>query len=189
MFASRCPEQQETLTGAACDEDAAVFFLELLIKVVLQNRDRVSPFWQGLRDHIYNLVVNAVEPTFLVDRAVVGLLRLAIRLLRRDEIAPQVLASLRILLMMEPVVIHTVSRQVAFGLHDLLKTNAANIHSSQDWYTLFTLLEVAGAGTNPPPLMQVGAGVNVPESISDAGKIEDENPHYSTLRYSLSNYY
>ena len=113
MFASRCPEQQETLTGAACDEDAAVFFLELLIRVVLQNRDRIAPFWQNLRDHIYNLVVNAATHTFLVERAVVGLLRLAIRLLRREDIAPQVLASLRMLLMMKPAVIHAVSRQVS----------------------------------------------------------------------------
>ena len=82
----------------------------------------------------------------------------------------QVLASLRILLMMKPGVIHSVSRQIAFGLHDLLRTNAANIHSSQDWCTLFTVLEVVGAGTDPPPLMQANAGVNVPESLSDAGE-------------------
>ncbi len=55
-------------------------------------RDRMGPFWQSLRDHIYNLIVNATEPTFLVERAVVGLLRLAIRLLRREEIASQVRA-------------------------------------------------------------------------------------------------
>ena len=73
------------------------------------------------------------------------------------------------LLLMKPSVIHAVSRQVAFGLHELLKTNAANIHAAEDWYTLFTLLEVVGAGTDPPPLMQATYGVNVPESLSDAG--------------------
>ena len=72
--------------------------------------------------------------------------------------------------MMKPKVIHAVSRQVAYGLHDLLKTNAANIHSQQDWFTLFTLLEVSGAGTDPPPLLQVGVQ-NITESISDAGKL------------------
>lgn len=43
------------------------------------------------------------------------------------------------------------SRQLALGLHHLLETNAANIHSTQDWYCLFTLLEVVGAGGNVPP--------------------------------------
>ncbi len=71
---------------------------------------------------------------------------------------------------MQPNVIHAVSRQISYGLHDLLRTNAANIHSSHDWYTLFTLLEVVGAGTNPPPVMQVPDGVNVPESMVDAGE-------------------
>jgi len=73
------------------------------------------------------------------------------------------------LLMMKPEVIHSVSRHVAYGLHDLLKTNAANIHASYDWCTLFTLLEVVGAGTNPPPLMQVRPGVDVTQVIVDAG--------------------
>jgi len=36
--ASRCVDLQESLNGAQYDEDSAVFFLELLIKVVLQNR-------------------------------------------------------------------------------------------------------------------------------------------------------
>ncbi len=71
--------------------------------------------------------------------------------------------------MMKPSVIHSIGRQVAFGLHDLLRTNAANIHSAHDWFTLFTLLEVVGAGTDPPPLMQPGPGVDVPESLSEAG--------------------
>ncbi|XP_041364766.1 Golgi-specific brefeldin A-resistance guanine nucleotide exchange factor 1-like isoform X2 [Gigantopelta aegis] len=159
--------------GAQYDEDSTIFFLELLIKVVLQNRDRVSPIWQSVRDHLYNIVVNASEHTFLVERAVVGLLRLAIRLLRREDIAPQVLTSLRMLLMMRPNVIHSMSRQVAYGLHDLLKTNAANIHSSTDWFTLFMILEVVGAGANPPPLLQVCSGVDVADVLYDAGAQSD----------------
>lgn len=59
--------------------------------------------------------------------------------------------------------------QISFGLHDLLRTNAANIHTSQAWYTLFTLLEVAGAGANLPPIMQVCGDVDLAEVISDAG--------------------
>ena len=54
-------------------------------------RDRIGPFWQSIRDHIYNIVVNNTSTNaFLVERAVVGLMRLAIRLLRRDDLAPQV---------------------------------------------------------------------------------------------------
>lgn len=62
----------------------------------------------------------------------------------------QVLLSLRLLLMMKPHVLSRVSREVAYGLHELLKTNAANIHSTDHWYTLFSLLECIGAGVKPP---------------------------------------
>jgi len=70
---------------------------------------------------------------------------------------------------MKPDVIHSISRHVSYGLHDLLKTNAANIHATYDWCTLFTLLEVVGAGTNAPPLMQVRPGVDVSQVVMDAG--------------------
>ncbi|XP_059156775.1 Golgi-specific brefeldin A-resistance guanine nucleotide exchange factor 1-like [Physella acuta] len=165
-------EDQGSMNGLY-DEDACVFFLELLVCVVLQNRDRIAPVWQAVRDHFYNIIVNSNSHSFLVERAVVGLLRISIRLLRREEIAPQVLTSLRILLMMKPNVVHSLSRQISFGLHDLLKTNAANIHTSQDWYTLFTMLEVAGAGANLPPVLQVCPDLDLAEVISDAGAQSD----------------
>ncbi|XP_075790650.1 Golgi-specific brefeldin A-resistance guanine nucleotide exchange factor 1 isoform X3 [Pelodiscus sinensis] len=139
------------------DEEDAAFCLEMLLRIVLENRDRVACVWQAVRDHLYHLCVHALEFCFLVERAVVGLLRLAIRLLRREEISAQVLLSLRILLMMKPSVLSRVSHQVAYGLHELLKTNAANIHSGDDWYTLFTLLECIGSGVKPPPALQVPA--------------------------------
>ncbi|KAM4636752.1 Golgi-specific brefeldin A-resistance guanine nucleotide exchange factor 1 isoform 3-T3 [Discoglossus pictus] len=137
------------------DEEDAAFCLEMLLRIVLENRDRVGCVWQAVRDHLYHLCAHAVDFCFLVERAVVGLMRLAIRLLRREDISSQVLLSLRILLMMKPNVLSRVSRQVAFGLHELLKTNAANIHNSNDWYTLFCLLECIGAGVKPPPALQV----------------------------------
>lgn len=99
------------------DEEDAAFCLEMLLRIVLENRcdprgdqeqadhqgpssshaevfvsgrDRVSCVWQTVRDHLYHLCVHATESCFLVERAVVGLLRLAIRLLRREDISSQV---------------------------------------------------------------------------------------------------
>jgi hypothetical protein len=53
----------------------------------------------------------------------------------------------------------------------MLKTNAANIHSAHDWFTLFTLLEVVGAGINPSPVMQCQSGADGSSSqvLPDAG--------------------
>lgn len=76
------------------------------------------------------------------------------------SLIPQVLLSLRRLLMMKPQVLSRVSRDVAYGLHELLKTNAANIHCTDDWYTLFSLLECIGAGVKPPASFQLASTSN-----------------------------
>ena len=73
------------------------------------------------------------------------------------------------LLLMKPHVIHSLSSEIAFGLHELLRTNAANIHKSDDWFTLFSLLEVVGAAAHPPPVLQPTApnsGIDKPISSS-----------------------
>ncbi|KAM6956606.1 Golgi-specific brefeldin A-resistance guanine nucleotide exchange factor 1 [Aplochiton taeniatus] len=151
------------------DEEDAAFCLEMLLRIVMENRDRVSCVWQTVREHLCHLCVHANESCFLVERAVVGLIRLAIRLLRREDISSQVLLSLRLLLMMKPHVLSRVSREVAFGLHELLKTNAANIHCTDDWYTLFSLLECIGAGIKPPPSFQLASS----SPDNDTGALSD----------------
>ncbi|KAM8739258.1 Golgi-specific brefeldin A-resistance guanine nucleotide exchange factor 1 isoform 2-T3 [Acanthopagrus schlegelii] len=158
------------------DEEDAAFCLEMLLRIVLENRDRVSCVWQTVRDHLYHLCVHTNESCFLVERAVVGLLRLAIRLLRREDISSQVLLSLRLLLMMKPHVLSRVSREVAYGLHELLKTNAANIHCTDDWYTLFSLLECIGAGVKPPVSFQLTSTT----TDNDTGAQSDSelSPHH-----------
>ncbi|XP_026566755.1 Golgi-specific brefeldin A-resistance guanine nucleotide exchange factor 1 isoform X1 [Pseudonaja textilis] len=165
------------------DEEDCAFCLEMLLRIVLENRDRVTFVWQAMRDHLYHLCINATEYCCLVERAVVGLLRLAIRLLRREEISAQVLLSLRILLMMKPSMLNRASHQIAFGLHELLKTNAANIHSGEDWYTLFTLLECIGSGVKPPPVLQPTRTEN------DTGAQSDSEISYHPNETSLDRGY
>ena len=81
----------------------------------------------------------------------------------------QVLGALRLLVILPGPVLHSLARQLTYGLHELLRTNAANIHAAADWSTLFTLLEVVGAGANPPPVLQVDNDVDVAQVLHDAG--------------------
>ncbi|KAG8226682.1 hypothetical protein J437_LFUL005496, partial [Ladona fulva] len=159
IFASHGPDGQ----GTTYDEDTTVFFLELLLKVVIQNRDRVGCIWQGVRDHIYSLVMGAAacERHFLMERSVVGLLRLAKALMRLEDMSPVVLQSLRMLLLLKPQTLSRISRQIAYGLFEILKTSAANIHSDTDWSIIFTLLECVGAGAHPPRIVgEIGRPVS-----------------------------
>ncbi|XP_054653677.1 Golgi-specific brefeldin A-resistance guanine nucleotide exchange factor 1 isoform X2 [Dunckerocampus dactyliophorus] len=168
------------------DEEDAAFCLEMLLRMVMENRDRVSCVWQTVRDHLCHLCVHANESCFLVERAVVGLLRLAIRLLRREDISSQVLLSLRLLLMMKPHVLFRVSREVAYGLHELLKTNAANIHSTDHWYTLFSLLECVGAGVQPPAAFQF---TSASTDMETGAQSDSELPSHQSSPVSLDRGY
>uniref|UniRef100_A0A224X4T3 Putative guanine nucleotide exchange factor n=2 Tax=Triatominae TaxID=70999 RepID=A0A224X4T3_9HEMI len=151
VTASYGPEGHVSL-GSSYSEDTAVFFLELLLKVVIQNRDRIGTMWSTVREHIYTLLMGAAacDHHFLVERSVVGLLRLAIRLMHREEMSPMVLQSLRMLLLLKGSTLSRVGRQVSYGMYELVKTSAANIHSAADWAIIFTLLECVGAGARPP---------------------------------------
>nr|XP_023015700.1 Golgi-specific brefeldin A-resistance guanine nucleotide exchange factor 1 [Leptinotarsa decemlineata] len=148
---SRGPDIQESL-GYNYNQNVTVFFLELLIKIVMQNRDRVMSIWQNVRDHIYTIVMNAslFDYQFLLERSVIGLLRIAIRLMRNEEMSHIVLQSLRMLLLLKSSTLSRISRQISFGLFELLKTSAQNIHTNTDWTIIFTLLECVGAGAQPP---------------------------------------
>lgn len=55
-------------------------------------RDRTSSVWPMVCDHLHTLLMASAvsEQEFLIERCVIGLLRLAIRLIRRDEITSSV---------------------------------------------------------------------------------------------------
>lgn len=133
-------------------ESSVVFYLESIISICIENRDRLVPYWRTIRTHMFSLLSEFPENSFLIERAVVGLIRLAARLLLREEIVDEVLNSLAMLLTLRRSSLIVLSRQIAFGLHELLRTNAANIHKKEHWAILFTLLEAAGAAAFPAEL-------------------------------------
>lgn len=152
-FGSRGATAHDAL-GTHYEEDTAVFFLELLIKVVIQNRDRIQLIWKGVREHLTNLVLSG-QHNFLTERAVVGMLRLAMRLLRREEMLNETVSSLQVLLLIKPTVLKFVCKQITFGICELIRSNVTNVTSVNCWNTLLSILEVAGAGAKPPSASQI----------------------------------
>lgn len=131
-------------------EDISIFLLELLLEVTIQNRDRVTCIWPVVQGHLDRLLTVAARENhpYLLERVAVGMLRLAIRLLRGEEFA--CLSPLLPLTHLPSATTAPLARQIAYGLFELLKTGAANIHSAEDWKVVFSLLECAGAGALAP---------------------------------------
>ncbi|TNN16797.1 Golgi-specific brefeldin A-resistance guanine nucleotide exchange factor 1 [Schistosoma japonicum] len=86
-------------TGITSSDNCRVFCLELLIRVLMHNRDRLQCFWSLVRYYLADLLLSAHSPDLLVERIVVGFLRLAICLLRRHEVTSQIFTTLYWLLL------------------------------------------------------------------------------------------
>ncbi|CAB3401302.1 unnamed protein product [Caenorhabditis bovis] len=142
-------QRKNSLSGE--DEDALVFYHEIMVSIALENKDRLPDLWPRVKQHLEWLF----SPKFgkcpvLVERAVVGLLRIANRNLFRDNtVSDEVLNSLTMLLKLSPKALFIFSRQIAYGLYELIRTNAANIHKKEHWAVLFELLETSGAAVFP----------------------------------------
>lgn len=76
--------------GAMLTEECRIFCLELLVRVLLHNRDRMTIIWPNVQYYLADMLLTAPEPSPLVERVVVGFLRLATCLLRRHEMTSQV---------------------------------------------------------------------------------------------------
>ncbi|CAG8666174.1 10931_t:CDS:10, partial [Ambispora leptoticha] len=128
-----------TQTDAPIPYDpAAIFFLELMINVTLQNRDRIQPI---IFEHISDILINSQNHSILlVERTVVALLRLCIRLTHKEEMVSDVLQSLELLKALPREVINAVGEQMMAGILNLIKSDASYIRGKAPWETVFYLL-------------------------------------------------
>ncbi|GMN41449.1 hypothetical protein TIFTF001_010659 [Ficus carica] len=125
------------------DEDTAVFCLELLIAITLNNRDRIVLLWQGVYEHIANIVQSIVMPCSLVEKAVFGLLRICQRLLPyKENVADELLRSLQLVLKLDARVADAYCEQITQEVSRLVKANASHIRSQLGWRTIASLLSI-----------------------------------------------
>lgn len=158
-------------------EDIVVFVIEFLVKILINNRDRMMPFWTDCRDQIYLILLGSSSCgyNYQLVRTTVALLKLAIYLMRNEELCPVVLQSLKMLLMLKPKIILRISKQIAIGIYELLKTSAQNIHTESDWDIIFTLLECVGAGLVPPDFEDIAVSSTGSAKSDQIASPKDEN--------------
>ncbi|KAK2981488.1 hypothetical protein RJ640_002103 [Escallonia rubra] len=125
------------------DEATAVFCLELLIAVTLNNRDRIMLLWQGVYEHIANVVQSALMPCALVEKAVFGLLRICQRLLPyKENLTDELLKSLQLVLKLDARVADAYCEPITQEVMRLVKANAMQIRSHIGWRTITSLLSI-----------------------------------------------
>lgn len=136
-------EQAHKRNGSPEDEDTAVFCLELLIAITLNNRDRIGLLWQCVYEHITNIVQSIVMPCFLVEKAVFGLLQICQRLLPyKEDLADELLRSLQLILKLDARVADAYCEQITQEINCLVKSNAVHIRSQMGWRVITSLLSM-----------------------------------------------
>lgn len=129
--------------GSIEDEDTAVFCLELLIAITLNNRDRIMLLWQGVYEHMAGIVQTTVVPGLLVEKAVFGLLRICQRLLPyKENLAEELLRSLQLILKLDARVADAFCERITQEVMVLVRANAAHIKSPMGWRTVSSLLSI-----------------------------------------------
>lgn len=177
------PPTSPKSSGNAYEENLVVFHMELLTKILIQNRDRVLPFWPNCSELLHQLIVNSALYKYenLLRRSTVALFKLAIYLMRNEELASTILQSMKIFLRLRPKVLSSIAVPVSIGIYELLKTSAQNIHTECDWSIVFKILECVGAGAVSAEADLTANGVK-----SD-GTLSEEETEVSDHGYTSDN--
>jgi golgi-specific brefeldin A-resistance guanine nucleotide exchange factor 1 len=131
----------QKIASSLNDESTAVFCLELLIIVTLNNRDRIVLLWQGVYEHIAHIVQSTVMPCNLVEKAVFGLLLICQRLLPyKENLLDDLLRSLQLILKLDARVADAYCENITLEVTRLVKANATHIKSQMGWRAIISLL-------------------------------------------------
>ncbi|KAG0242430.1 GDP/GTP exchange factor for ARF [Actinomortierella wolfii] len=153
---------------------ASVFFLELMISLTVQNRYRVQALWPVVFEHLSDVIRQAgTQSVLLVERAVVGLLRLCIRLAHKDDMSQQVLDALDLLLGLPIDVVPEVAEQMMAGVLSLLKADTTCVRPNLNWDVLFALL--SSTSNHPEAAKYSFEAISMFVSENDGGNVGVEN--------------
>ncbi|KAJ3076852.1 GDP/GTP exchange factor for ARF [Podochytrium sp. JEL0797] len=119
------------------------FYLELIVNITFHNRDRLQVVWPVAFELIVRILGQggaAVEQPALLERTVVGLLRLLIRMVHKDDMLPQVFESIHLLTTLPADILPIVAEQLMSGLVQLIKTDPTLLVRYPDWDNVVHLL-------------------------------------------------
>ncbi|OAF68311.1 hypothetical protein A3Q56_03957 [Intoshia linei] len=128
------------------DESVLVFYFELLVMVLLQNRDRFSLLWRHVGNFFYFLVDKLDGKSKFVERVVVDILRISIKLIRRDDYAHIISKNINILFQPRFIGSMVLNYNIVFGLHEIIKIGGDTFKQSENWVYIFRILILSGLG-------------------------------------------
>ncbi|KAJ3135959.1 GDP/GTP exchange factor for ARF [Physocladia obscura] len=125
-------EKAQLLTNESSSDSSAIqtkyslavaFYLELIANITLHNRDRLKVVWPVAFDLISQILNEGSDYPLLLERCVVGLLKLLIRMVHKDDMLAHVFRSIQALTSLSQAALNIVAEQLMAGLLQLIKTD------------------------------------------------------------------
>ncbi|TFK54814.1 Sec7-domain-containing protein [Heliocybe sulcata] len=122
-------------------DPASIFLLETMVSIACQTSQYIEELWPILFEHISALLSAASQySVLLIERAVVGLLRLCLLLAGKSSLRDQIYVSIDLLGGLPPNVLNSVGEQVVAGLDFIFKKHQDIARSQTEWNLVFALL-------------------------------------------------
>lgn len=122
-------------------EFVIAFCIDVLTELTLQNRDRLQVPWPSIHGLMVRVIAPATEPSAVLERAIVSLLRVGVRLLHREEVRDDVLRGLNLLVRLPSDAAEVLSVPIASGIYNIVKAHGSSIHSTSGWHAILSILE------------------------------------------------
>lgn len=171
----KCIMQPSNAGIDAMMQENAILVLELSVDIILVNSHRILPLnlWDPFHMYakrILSTPLNELNMQGLVERVVVHILRVCIRLFHDDKVRPKLVATLEMLFNMDDDMYKALSDRLASGINLLLKANLVYMHNFHDWKILLGILEnvVEYKNGRAPCWESV-------KLLADGGHLNDEN--------------
>ncbi|CAE6427640.1 unnamed protein product [Rhizoctonia solani] len=129
-------------------DPTSVFLLEIMISIVVQTSGHIEETWPIVFEHLSMILSSSINySVLLVERAVVGLLRLCRIAANKPILRDQIYISLDTLGGLPPMVFNAVTEQIVAGLALLVQEHPTIISSQTEWALVFSLLRGSIANT------------------------------------------
>eukprot|EP00003_Mantamonas_plastica_P020888 TRINITY_DN336_c1_g1_i9.p1 TRINITY_DN336_c1_g1~~TRINITY_DN336_c1_g1_i9.p1 ORF type:complete len:609 (+),score=245.05 TRINITY_DN336_c1_g1_i9:3189-5015(+) len=118
----------------------SVLCLELLVDITMHNRDRVIFLWLLVYEHFASIINSTTNPSYMMERAIVGLLHLCIELLPKVEISEQIIKTVKLFQNLSDSCLAMFSEHLGAGALELVSKNATSFNDAQGWKVIFGLV-------------------------------------------------
>ncbi|WWC66365.1 uncharacterized protein I206_100266 [Kwoniella pini CBS 10737] len=127
-------------------DPACVFHLEMMVSLASRSKSNIAETWPIIFEYISTLLSSAQSySVLLIERAVVGLLRLCQIVTETPELRDQLYIALDVLRSLPSTVLNSVSEQLMAGVAKILEKDENVVSSQTEWNLVIALFRATVA--------------------------------------------